>query len=292
MDCIIPSHSVRPFCTAIACLSRIGKDMYLEFDPLEGLTLRTLNDAKSAYSSILWEPSFFEKCSAPPISSRKRPLEEDDEDCFSCRVTLRSLAAVVKTRRHVESLRLYSEISNDAHFLTFEFTICKTGMFTVVHRIPVAQDANRILATMPKEGASEIIASPRVLLKMLEPLYKKSPEVAFIINNVYKVSNCVFFYCLLHFILTLFFTFVSQIVTATTFQHGDVHVVSNALLNASAPLLLKTETCISVEELQEFEFRDDRNESDEAGAVPPPTNVNHEVALVFVAKEAKVCIHV
>ncbi len=118
------------------------------------------------------------------------------EDCFSCRVTLRSLAAVVKTRRHVESLRLYSEISNDAHFLTFEFTICKTGMFTVVHRIPVAQDANRILATMPKEGASEIIASPRVLLKMLEPLYKKSPEVAFIINNVYKVSKCVFFYCL------------------------------------------------------------------------------------------------
>lgn len=195
MDCIIPSHSVRPFCTAIACLSRIGKDMYLEFDPLEGLTLRTLNDAKSAYSSILWEPSFFEKCSAPPIS-RKRPLQEENEDCFSCRVTLRSLAAVVKTRRHVESLRLYSEISNDAHFLTFEFTICKTGMFTVVHRIPVAQDANRILATMPKEGASEIIASPRVLLKMLEPLYKKSPEVAFIINNVYKVSKCVFFYSL------------------------------------------------------------------------------------------------
>lgn len=95
-----------------------------------------------------------------------------------------------------------------------------------------------------------------------------------------------------HFIVTLFFTVVSQIVTATTFQHGDVHVVSNALLNASAPLLLKTETCISVEELQEFEFRDDRNERDEAGAVPPPTNVNHEVALVFVAKEAKVCIHV
>mmetsp|Transcript_26008 Transcript_26008/g.46992 ORF Transcript_26008/g.46992 Transcript_26008/m.46992 type:complete len:225 (+) Transcript_26008:3-677(+) len=136
-------------------------------------------------------------------------------------------------------------------------------MFTVVHRIPVAQDANRILATVPKEGASEIIASPRVLLKMLEPLYKKSPEVAFIINNVYKI------------------------VTATTFQHGDAHVLSNALLNASAPSLLKTETCISVEELQEFEFRDDRNESDEAGAVPPPTNVNHEVALVFVAKEAK-----
>ena len=67
-------------------------------------------------------------------------------------------------------------------------------------------------------------------------------------------------------------------------------------MNASAPSLLKTETCISVEELEEFDFRDDRKEeTDEAAttnSVPPPTNVNHEVALVFVAKEAKVSKHI
>jgi len=193
MDCIIPSHSVRPFCAAIACLSRIGKDLYVEFDPVEGLTVRTLNEAKSAFCSFTWEPSFFERCSAPPLCRKRQVQEQDDEDdddgCFSCRLPLRSMAAVVRPRRNVMSLRVYSEISDEqSHYLTFEFQIQRTGMLTVVHRMSVAEDANRIVATMPKEGGSEMVANPRVLLKMLEPLHKKSPEVAFIINDVYKVS--------------------------------------------------------------------------------------------------------
>lgn len=64
--------------------------------------------------------------------------------------------------------------------------------------------------------------------------------------------------------------------------------MNNALLNASTASQLKTETCISVEELEEFDFCDDRKEDEEQGAVPPPNNVNQEVALVFVGKEAKV----
>lgn len=64
-------------------------------------------------------------------------------------------------------------------------------------------------------------------------------------------------------------------------------------MNASTASLLKTETCISVDELEEFDFRDDRKEDDEQqqGGVPPPNNVNQEVALVFVGKEAKVCMN-
>jgi len=85
---------------------------------------------------------------------------------------------------------------------------------------------------------------------------------------------------------SVIYTTFLQIVTATSFHHGDVNVVSNALLNASTASLLKTETCISVEELEEFDFRDDRKPDDEEG-VPPPKNVNEEVALVFLGKEAK-----
>lgn len=77
-----------------------------------------------------------------------------------------------------------------------------------------------------------------------------------------------------------------QIVTATSFHHGDVNVTSNALLSASTASLLKTETCISAEELEEYDFRDDRN-TDEKEGIPPPTNVNEEVALVFLGKESK-----
>lgn len=166
----------------------------MEFDSTEGLTFTVINEAKSAFSSFSWEPAFFEKCSTPPITNRKRRQEDEDDDdfVFSCRVPLRSMAAVVKPRRHVLSLRVYSEINNDSHYLTFEFKIQKTGLLTVVHRMAVAEDSNRIVATMPKEGASELVVNPKVLLKMLDPLHKKSPEVAFIINDEYKVrERCV-----------------------------------------------------------------------------------------------------
>lgn len=90
-----------------------------------------------------------------------------------------------------------------------------------------------------------------------------------------------------------FLAAVLQLVTATTFHHGNASTASNALLNASTANLLKTETCISVDELEEFDFRDDRNleEEEQEGVPKPPKNANQEVALVFVGKEAKVCIY-
>jgi hypothetical protein len=38
----------------------MGKDLYIKFDPLKGLTLRALNDAKSAFTSFHFEPTCFE----------------------------------------------------------------------------------------------------------------------------------------------------------------------------------------------------------------------------------------
>jgi hypothetical protein len=163
----------------------MGKDLYVEFDPLEGLTLRALNDAKSAFASFHFEPSFFERCSAPP--TRKREEEEEDDNRYSCRVPLRAMAAIVRPRRHVLSLRLRNEESSQQHYLSFEFQLQKSGLLTVVHRMGVAEDAQRVAATASREGGSEIITSPAILLKMLEPLHKRSPEVALIVNDVHKV---------------------------------------------------------------------------------------------------------
>ena len=146
MDCVIPSHSVRPFCTAIACLSRIGKDMYLEFDPLEGLTLRTLNDAKSAYSSIVWEPSFFEKCSAPPTSRKRRQDDEqDDDDEIAIRVASRFVpwppsSSLVATCNLSESIRkfLTTCISSRLNF-KFAKRACSTSCIAFQWRkMPIA----------------------------------------------------------------------------------------------------------------------------------------------------------
>lgn len=234
MDCVLSSHAVRPFCAALACLSRIGRDLYLEFDPIEdGLALRALNDAKSAYACVRCKPAFFERCTAPPTTSTRRrqhqqhnsnnnnnkrtlsqasssasqqPSQSQEEMRFSCRVALRALAAVVKPRKNVVSLRIRSETetSNSNHssasadgdgalFLSFEFHLQQQQagsgggdkgalpLLRVVHRIRAA-DAAAAQAVAPTDGCSELVAPPKLLLSLLDPL-KRTTEAALFVGN-------------------------------------------------------------------------------------------------------------
>ena len=52
MDCIVPSRSIRTVCAAISALSKIGKDLYVKFDRVNGLILRTLDDAKVSFVKL------------------------------------------------------------------------------------------------------------------------------------------------------------------------------------------------------------------------------------------------
>lgn len=163
----------------------------MEFDAEDGLITRTLNDAKSAFASFHWRPSFFERCFAPPPPSyrkRRSQRQQSDDAVWSCQVPLRALAAVVKPRRGVLSLRVRSEVSASDHslYLTFEFRLEKQNdLLRVVHRIGVA-DAEGVSPVAPKDDCSEIVAAPRLLLRMLEPL-KRTSEVSMIVNDRNKV---------------------------------------------------------------------------------------------------------
>lgn len=285
MDCVIPGHSVRPFCSSIGCLSRIGKDLYLEFDVIEGLSLRTINDGKSAFASFRFETSFFERCTAPPqppTSRTKRRRRESsqetnsssqaDQDRFSCRISLRALAAVVKPRKGVAGLRIKSEIISDAFFLSFEFQIQhQDALMTVVHRMKAA-DATGVTPVAPTEDASEIRGSPKVLLRLLEPL-KNTNQAALLIRND------------------------AQCVSASSFHHTDTSSMANAngsasqnaVLQAHHASILKTETAVGCDEFFEFDFHQNRGRDDEDENMP--VDVNSEVILVFSIKEAKSMLH-
>jgi len=267
MDCVIPGHSVRSFCASIGCSSRIGKDLYVEFDPIEGLALRSLNDAKSAYACFRFEPSFFERCTTPlntsSSESRKRTLTEASQELrFSCRVAVRALAAVVRPRKNVVSLRVRSETCSSALYLSFEFHLKSSesaALLRLVHRVQVA-DADGVSAVASKEGASEIVASPKVLLRLLEPL-KRTAEAALIVRSDAKV------------------------VSAASFHHtqaGNNPTNNNAILQATSASLLKTETAITCDEFEEFDFCDNRQVDETM-----PDTVNSTVILVFPIKEAK-----
>ena len=69
MDVIIPAHNIKTLSSSISTLSKIGKILYIEFDPLDGLTLRSLNDAKSSFLHFHFEVGFFERCTTSSSST-------------------------------------------------------------------------------------------------------------------------------------------------------------------------------------------------------------------------------
>jgi Rad9 len=311
MDVVIPSHSVRLFGAAISSLSRIGsKDLYLEFDPVTGLSIRTLNDAKSAYACVHYEPTFFERCTAPPTTtaaavaatnmkrSRDKDNSDDDDNSvelnvrFSCRVSLKALSPVVRPRRNVHSLRIRSCESatgddgtgTSTSLLEFEFAMQHTNdtLLTAIHRVRVA-DAVGVSAVANTEGASEIVVAPAVLWRLLEPL-QRTVEAALIVRN--NNSNS---------------TNSSGSVSASSFHHSDAVATTttnksraannNAILQATSASLLKSETACGCDEFLDFDFVSDRELLDDNVDDEMPEEVNQEVILVFSIKEAKSMLH-
>ena len=292
MDVIIPAHNLKTLSSSLATLSKIGKHLYIEFDPLAGLTFRTLNDAKNAFAQFHFDVGFFERCSSPPGSRLRRRVREDsngtagrrrkrdktqsqddDDEKYLCRVLIRTVAAILRSRKGLQSVRIRSlgstsmsqdddddenhDEGNDLRMqLSFEFRIQSEGIMRITHKVGVSE-AQSVVAEASRTGCSEIVAAPRVLLKMIDPV--QSTEVALIISDVEKR------------------------VTATSFHYADAAASKNLVLSASAATVLKTETSIDIDEFDDFVFSDGNGEE-------IPKGCDKEVALVFSTKEAKAMI--
>jgi hypothetical protein len=278
MDCVIPYHAVRLFCSSVIACSKIGKDLYLDFDPIDGLTLHTLNDAKSAYVCFQYQSSFFERCTAPPLKllenrSRKRDRsqhqlseESNDDTHFTCRLSIKALAAAVRQRKNVQSLRIYIEEESSSLRLAFEYRLSPGGnpedawstSLRVVHRVPLADFPVVIVsAVAARAEASEMVAQPKMFLRLLDPLQRHS-ETALVIHSPTKNPQ----------------------MFATSFQQTEHTGNANALMGSH----LQTETRLSYDDLEEMEFVDDRPSDGDAEA---PEDVNDVVVLVFSRREAK-----
>lgn len=259
MDCVIGGHSIRPFCGAIGCLSRVGKEINIDFDPIDGLTLRALNDSKSIFSSFHYEPSFFQRCSSPPLSSRKRrkSQEDNEEERWSVRISIKALAPLIRPRKDVLSLRIVTV----GDLLSFEFQMQRSSgvIVRIIHRVGFAP-AQSVAAVASTESASELIVQPQVLLTMLEPL-KRATEIALLVNETHKL------------------------VSSVTFAHDDI--AQEASSNLAKPTSLKTETSIGYDELIDLEYVSHPDESFEDDPIPPPADLKEQVVLVFTLKEFK-----
>jgi hypothetical protein len=299
MDCTIAGPSIRPFCAAIGCLSRIGKELYVDFHPLDGLSLRGLNDAKSVFGNFHYESSFFTTCttvrrnpstSAGRARKRKHGSDsdgdnnnhnlDDDDERWTARIAMKALAAVVRPRRDVLSLR----VRTTGDHLSFEFQLEKAAdppshgsvLVRVVHKVGYYV-ANGVTAIASTDGASELVAKPTVLTTMLEPL-SRSMEVALIVNDAHRM------------------------ICSVTFSHDDLPDDATTSL-AQRAASLKTETNLGYDDLVDVTYvgyigpehdddggqpRHDRRRPPPAKVgIPPPEDVKEQVVLVFTLKEFK-----
>jgi len=360
MDCIISGNSnVKRFSYAISCLCRIGKDLYIDFNELDGLYLKTLNDAKSAYTCCHFQPSFFERCCSPPTgaltkgatstsrsrgrdrmptgpnSSRKRrniggdkatAADVEDGDIpsqqtysLTCRVPLRTLTSALRPRKNVRSLRIRSHGNSEQHSvadgndseeeplsattendgsregklmqLSFEYILESqqhaNSMMRVAHRVGVAE-CDSIMAVVSStireqhNSYSEIVSSPKLFTKILDPL-RKTAEIVFTVNDEKKQITVASFHD------------SDIIATARTGNNSD----TNLLLLPSS-MLLKTQTSMGCDEFECYTWRNSehfdnsRLQSNSAegstNREEPPSNVHEEVNLVFGIREIKTLV--
>jgi len=256
-------------------------------------------------------------------------LEDDADEKYLCRVPIRTVAAILHSRKGLQSLRIRSigshhsasantnvnanngttssqdEMSNGDDDnddeeesprmqLSFEFRIQSSGIMRITHKISVS-NAESVIASASRTNCSEIVASPRLLLKMMDPV--QSPEIALVVNDQKgKVTATSFHYA-----------DASLSMDGHGHGHGHGGGNGNLILSASADKVLKTETSVDCEEFDEFIYSDGKSintrdantlsnaddgsaatsEEEAFGQENLPVGIEHEVSLVFSSKEAK-----
>lgn len=161
MDVTLSPSSIKIFTSSIVCFSRIAgssntggggnasasqQDLYWEFDPITGLVIRTMNDAKTAYACMSYQPNFFCYCSTntnnttassntsnnnmevmstsqqtcsqntttSSSTSTNNTKRQRSDRTFVCRITIKALIPIVRHRnnKNIESLRIRSYYEN------------------------------------------------------------------------------------------------------------------------------------------------------------------------------------
>jgi hypothetical protein len=317
MDIVIPAHSIRNFSAALAALSKMGMDLYWEFSSVGGLSLRTINDAKSSYCHVKYQSTYFERCGCimkKQKKKKKRPnnknkkkkrrhedVDDDDdnadnddddiEEKVTYRIASRTLTAIVRGRYKNKAASLRIQETADGNALSFEFGIESgstnngggggTVLLTVVHEIPVVADAESLCTVIDHQNdASELVATPQVYTSLLDAL-ATSVYAALIVRKDSSVSASSF-----------------SLLDCCGNNSRKTNGNSSAALAPHEKKALKSETACDLDEFLDFDFvsnrdtmmnqvDDDDNDDDDNHNDDMPDDVNQEVILVFHIKEPK-----
>jgi hypothetical protein len=173
MNCVIPGKNIKTFAQAIHFLGKIGTHLFIEADQHQ-LTLRSLNDSDSVFSSLRLDhkfpnQNFFESYTGPV-------------DTIKCKVLTKTLVYIFRSIRRVSEMRVFTEGFNDVtqgdvgSYIVFKIR-CENGIVKT-HRFQV-DDCQILQAVFDRKESSYIQASVRHFDKLLEHL-PKSDEMRII----------------------------------------------------------------------------------------------------------------
>ncbi|XP_038054759.1 cell cycle checkpoint control protein RAD9A-like [Patiria miniata] len=174
MKCMIPGSNIKVFGRSIHCLSKIGEDLYIE--PLDhGLALRTVNSSRSAYACFLFAPSFF--LSYINGTYNQQETNQEEEDSFRCRITMKSCLTVFKSLYTLEKTVDKCQVYIDLKDCRLVFLLhCKHGIVKT-HNLTY-QETETLQAVFSKDLCpNHIVANSKALIDVVSGFQTSQEEI-------------------------------------------------------------------------------------------------------------------
>lgn len=125
-------------------------------------TLRALNDNKSAFCCIEFNPSLFDTYRIVQQSNR-----DSSSSSFTCKVPIRPITQLFKNLKQIRHLTLFANQRNSEHFLTFEWSffngISKINAFHFM-------DSEVLNAIFDENSCSFVKMKPKLMIQLFEHL--------------------------------------------------------------------------------------------------------------------------
>ncbi|KDO33266.1 hypothetical protein SPRG_02075 [Saprolegnia parasitica CBS 223.65] len=130
-------EQLKPFVSAITCVSKAGKEISLECDA-ETITLRALNDAHSASAEITFDSGFLDGYAPPSLAGDGRPTA-----LVKCTTMASTWQSVFRSLKNVLSMEIMLEVEDDdaghghdaVDASVIVFRLCCDKRITKTHRI-------------------------------------------------------------------------------------------------------------------------------------------------------------
>eukprot|EP01029_Cantina_marsupialis_P001419 TRINITY_DN112132_c0_g1_i1.p1 TRINITY_DN112132_c0_g1~~TRINITY_DN112132_c0_g1_i1.p1 ORF type:complete len:458 (+),score=141.49 TRINITY_DN112132_c0_g1_i1:1005-2378(+) len=175
-EAVIDSQNIKSFANGLAVLGKVGKSIKFEVSASK-FTMRTLNDAKSAYMIVTLNPSFFYQYVAPPSGSGLT---------FGC--IAKVCNQVFKSMKNVQNITMKIEEDGAGMFLCF-YLQCRFGIVKK-HRVTYEDCTVESVVIDPQE-LDNILSMKRHALEHIIQYMAVDSMNLHILNDRVRISSFV-----------------------------------------------------------------------------------------------------